>query len=166
VLRKMNFETVPLASLYLTGIGRPRPAGRPTILVVDDEPVIADTLGMILEMNGYRVNIAYDGISALKLSKTVPPDLLLSDVSMPGMSGIDLAIEIQRSLPNCKVLLFSGQASTSDLLGAARLAGREFTILAKPLHPTELLRSLSDSLPARNLAVTFASKLIAVSETA
>ena len=149
MLRKMNFETVPLASLYLTGIGRPRPAGRPTILVVDDEPVIADTLGMILEMNGYRVNIAYDGISALKLSKTVPPDLLLSDVSMPGMSGIDLAIEMQRSLPNCEIFLFSGQASTADMLGALRLAGRGFTILAKPLHPAELLSRLSDAFASR-----------------
>jgi CheY-like chemotaxis protein len=157
-MRKMNFETVPLASLDLLRIDQPRPVARPTILVVDDEAVIADTLGMILEANGYRVNIAYDGISALKLSRTVPPDLLLTDVSMPGMSGLELAIDIQRSLPNCKVLLFSGQASTSDLLGAARLAGHEFTILAKPLHPTELLRRLSESLPPRNSAATFASK--------
>ncbi|MGB9309917.1 MAG: response regulator [Candidatus Acidiferrales bacterium] len=153
----MNFETVPLASLDLTVIDRPRPA-QPTILVVDDEAVIADTLGRILEINGFRVNIAYDGISALKLSRTVLPDLLLTDVSMPGMSGIDLAIEMQRSLPNCKVLLFSGQASTSDLLGAARLAGREFTILAKPLHPKDLLSRLSEALPSRTSHPEFASE--------
>jgi CheY-like chemotaxis protein len=158
-MRKMNFETVPLASLDLLRIDQPRPVARPTILVVDDEAVIADTLGMILETNGYRVNIAYDGISALKLSRSVPPDLLLTDVSMPGMSGLELAIDIQQSLPNCKVLLFSGQASTSDLLGAARLAGHEFTILTKPLHPTELLRRLSESLLSRNSAATFASKI-------
>ncbi len=157
MLRKMNFETVPLASLDLTVIDWPRPA-RPTILVVDDEAVIADTLGRILEINGFRVNIAYDGISALKLSRTVLPDLLLTDVSMPGMSGIDLAIEMQRSLPNCKVLLFSGQASTSDLLGAARLAGREFTILAKPLHPKDLLSRLSEAVPSRTSHPEFASE--------
>jgi CheY-like chemotaxis protein len=151
MLRKMNFETVPLSSLNLTGLGRPRGYARPTILVVDDEAVIADTLGMILERNGYRVAIAYDGISALQISRTVPPDLLLSDVSMPGMSGVDLAIEIQQSIPTCKVLLFSGQASTSDLLAAAHHAGREFTILAKPLHPTELLRRLSDKLASQAL---------------
>jgi CheY-like chemotaxis protein len=158
-MRKMNFETVSLASLELLRIDQPRPVARPTILVADDEPVIADSLGVILEKNGYRVNIAYDGISALKLSRTVPPDLLLTDVSMPGMSGVDLAIEMQRRLPACKVLLFSGQASTSDLLGAARVAGHEFTILAKPLHPTELLRRLSDSLPSRNSVAPFASKI-------
>jgi CheY-like chemotaxis protein len=158
-MKKMNFETVPLASLNLDRIYQRCPVARPTILVVDDEAVIADTLGMILETNGYRVNIAYDGISALKLSRTVPPDLLLTDVSMPGMSGIDLAIEMRQSLPACKALLFSGQASTSDLLGAARLAGHEFTVLAKPLHPTELLRRLSDSLPSRNSADTFAAQI-------
>jgi CheY-like chemotaxis protein len=147
VLRKMNFEIVPLASLDLTVIDWPRPA-RPTILVVDDEAVIADTLGRILEINGFRVNIAYDGISALKLSRTVLPDLLLTDVSMPGMSGIDLAIEMQRSLPNCKVLLFSGQASTSDLLGAARLAGRVY-------HSSETAPSNGTPEPSfRNITVT------------
>jgi PleD family two-component response regulator len=78
VVKKMNFETVPLASLDLLGIDHLRPVARPTILVVDDEAVIADTLGAILETNGYRVNIAYDGTSALKLSRTVPPDLLLT----------------------------------------------------------------------------------------
>jgi DNA-binding response OmpR family regulator len=110
-------------------------------------------------MSGFRVNIAYDGISALKLSRTVPPDLLLTDVSMPGMSGIDLAIEMQRSLPNCKVLLFSGQASTSDLLGAACPEGREFTILAKPLHPKELLSRLSDTFASRTSAAELASEI-------
>jgi CheY-like chemotaxis protein len=154
--RKMNFETVSLASLDLTGKGRPRAYARPTILVVDDEAVIADTLGIILERNGFRVAIAYDGKSALQISKTVLPDLLLSDVAMPGMSGIDLAIEIQQSIPNCKVLLFSGQASTSDLLSAAHHKGREFTILAKPLHPTELLRRLSDTLVSRTSHAEFA----------
>jgi len=156
--RKMNFETVPLTSLALTGIDQPRDYVRPTILVVDDEAVIADTLGRILELNGFRVAIAYDGKSALKISRTVTPDLLLSDVAMPGMSGVDLAIEIQQSIPNCKVLLFSGQASTSDLLGAAHDTGREFTILAKPLHPTELLRRISDTLASQTPRTEFAKE--------
>jgi DNA-binding response OmpR family regulator len=149
MLRKMNFETVSVDSLDLTEIDRPYDYAAPTILVVDDETVIADTLGVILERNGFRVAIAYNGESALKISKSVPPDLLLSDVAMPGMSGIDLAIEIQQGIPNCKVLLFSGQASTSDLLAGARQTGREFTILAKPLPPAELLRRLSDTLASR-----------------
>jgi DNA-binding NtrC family response regulator len=156
--RKMNFETVPLTSLDLTGIGQPRDYARPTILVVDDEAVIADTLGMILELKGFRVAIAYDGNSALKLSRTIPPDLLLTDVAMPGMNGIDLAVEIQQSFPNCKILLFSGQASTSDLLGEARHTGRDFAILSKPLHPTKLLTRVSDALATRTAHGEFANK--------
>jgi DNA-binding NtrC family response regulator len=158
MLRKMNFETVSLKSLDLTGTDRPRAYAQPTILVVDDEAVIADTLGRILELNGFRVAIAYDGKSALKISRTVTPDLLLSDVAMPGMSGVDLAIEIQQTIPNCKVLLFSGQASTSDLLGAAHDTAREFTILAKPLHPTELLRRISDTLASQTSHAEFAKE--------
>jgi DNA-binding response OmpR family regulator len=62
------------------------------------------------------------------------------------MNGIDLALAIRHTLPKCKILLFSGQASTKDLLGTARDAGQDFTILAKPLHPTELLARVSDTL--------------------
>jgi CheY-like chemotaxis protein len=156
MLRKMNFETVSLTSLDLTRIDQPRGHARPTILVVDDEAVIADTLGMILELNGFSVAIAYDGKSALSISQTIRPDLLLTDVAMPGMSGIDLAIEIQKNIPTCKVLLFSGQASTSDLLVAAHHKGREFTILAKPLHPTELLCHLSETLTSQTSPGEFA----------
>jgi DNA-binding response OmpR family regulator len=157
--RKMNFETVPLASLDLTKINLPRPTAGPAVLIVDDESVVADTLGMILELSGYRVSVAYDGISALKLSETVPLDLLLTDVCMPGMSGIDLAINIQRRLPHCKILMFSGHASASDLYGTALLERRGFTILAKPLHPAELLSRLSESLQPRDSAVSSASQI-------
>jgi CheY-like chemotaxis protein len=59
------------------------------------------------------------------------------------MNGIEAAIRIRESLPKCKVLLFSGQAATADLLENARLRGHEFEILAKPVHPQDLLAKLS-----------------------
>jgi DNA-binding response OmpR family regulator len=146
---KMNFQTVPLADLSLKA--RPKPAGspKPIVLVVDDEAVIADTRAKILEHNGISAMVAYNGESALEIAKTVPPDLLLADVSMPGMNGIDLAVAIRQIIPNCGILLFSGQASNVDLLEGARAAGQEITILTKPLHPTELLARVSDTLESR-----------------
>jgi DNA-binding NtrC family response regulator len=67
------------------------------------------------------------------------PDLLISDVAMPGLSGIDLAIQMKVNHPECKVLLFSGQAYTSDLLESARYQGHHFRLLEKPVSPSELL---------------------------
>jgi DNA-binding response OmpR family regulator len=149
MVKKMNFQTVPLADLSLKA--RPQPAGppKPIVLVVDDEAVIADTRAKILELNGISAMVAYNGKSALEIAKTVPPDLLLADVAMPGMNGIDLAMAIRQIIPNCGILLFSGQASTVDLLEGARAAGQEVIILTKPLHPTELLARVSDSLESR-----------------
>jgi FixJ family two-component response regulator len=61
---------------------------------------------------------------------------------MPQLSGIDLAISVQRDCPNCKVLLFSGQADTINLLANARKQGYHFHLLSKPIHPTDLLRRI------------------------
>ena len=65
--------------------------------------------------------------------------MLISDVIMADLNGIDAAIRIRALLPNIKILLFSGQAATADLLEKARADGYEFEILAKPVHPQDLL---------------------------
>ena len=70
------------------------------------------------------------------------PDLLISDVVMRGLSGVDLAIQIKAECPECKVLLFSGQAATQDLLWDARRQGHYFQLLEKPVHPSEMLASI------------------------
>jgi DNA-binding response OmpR family regulator len=147
--KKMNFQTVPLAQLALQGAAPQTDRPRPVVLVVDDETVIADSLAAILRHNGIAAVAAYNGRSALEIARAVPPDLLLSDVAMPGMSGIDLAIAISQAIPSCKVILFSGQAATMDLLSTARDAGHDFTALAKPLHPTELLARISETLASK-----------------
>jgi len=144
--RAMNFPTVPLAKLTLQNKTRVTDSPKPVVLVVDDEAVIADTLAVILEQSGFMAMVAYDARQALEMADLIPPDLLLTDVVMPGMSGIDLAIAVRRAHPNCKILLFSGQASTVDLLAAAGEAGRDFTVLSKPLHPKDLLVRVSQTI--------------------
>ncbi len=136
---KMKFETVPVAEIAAKGLPTTTGHHPPVVLIVDDEPIIADTLAAILTHHGFAAMSAYDGEHALALAETIPPELLISDVLMPGMSGIDLAIAIQEAIPDCRVLLFSGQAATVDLLASARKAGHDFTVLVKPVHPTELL---------------------------
>lgn len=145
----MQFPAFPIDAQARMNLNRRTEEFLPVVLVVDDEQVIADTLSMILEKNGFVALTAYDGVSALEIATKIPPKLLISDVVMPHMSGIDLAIAIRRAVPDCKVILFSGQASTSDLLAAARLAGHDFVTLTKPVHPTEMLARVSQSLDVR-----------------
>jgi len=112
---------------------------RPRVLVVDDESVIADTIAKILSISGYETTAAYDGDSALQISLLKPPELLITDVVLPGMNGVELAITIKRIYPDCKILLFSGQASTADLLAVAGRNGHHFTLLNKPVPPQDLI---------------------------
>jgi len=115
---------------------------KPKVLVADDEQVIANTLAIILNQAGFEARAVYSGEKALEELDGFQPDMLISDVIMTGMTGIEVAIETRKKLPNCKVLLFSGQAATADLLERARAQGHEFDILAKPVHPTDLLAKL------------------------
>jgi CheY-like chemotaxis protein len=113
------------------------------VLVVDDEQVIADTLSIILNKAGFDASPVYTGTAAVESARTLQPDLIISDVIMPDMNGIEAAIQIRAFLPGCKILLFSGQAATADLLESARAKGHEFEILAKPVHPQDLLAKLA-----------------------
>ncbi len=118
---------------------------KPVVLVVDDEPLIADSLAAILGTAGFSVLKAYNGTSALELAMASTPQLLLTDVAMPGMNGIDLAMAVADALPETKVLLFSAHASSLDL-AEARGAGFDFPLMAKPMHPREMLRQVSACL--------------------
>ena len=79
---------------------------------------------------------------ALLAARSQAPGLLISDVIMPMLSGIELAIQVQATCPNCKVLLFSGQALTTDFLKSKSKAGHRFEVLSKPVHPRELLKKI------------------------
>ncbi len=115
---------------------------KPKVLVADDERVIADTLAIILNQSGFQATAVYSGERAVEVAEMLQPDMVISDVIMTDLNGIDAAIRIRRMLPSCKILLFSGQAATADLLDKARGQGHEFEILAKPVHPQDLLARL------------------------
>jgi DNA-binding response OmpR family regulator len=118
-------------------------SSKPKVLVADDERVIADTLAIILNQNGFDAQAVYRGEKAVETAKTLLPNMVISDVIMQDMNGIDAAILIRAIVPDCKILLFSGQAATADLLERARKQGHDFEILAKPVHPQDLLARLS-----------------------
>lgn len=115
---------------------------KPKVLIADDERIIADTLAIILNQSGFDATAVYSGEAAVETARQLRPDMLISDVIMNDMNGIDAAIKIRTMLPSCKILLFSGQAATADLLDRARVQGHEFEILAKPVHPRDFLARL------------------------
>ena len=117
--------------------------GRQRIYVVDDEHVIATTLAIILTQNGFDALAFGSAKEAITAADVFPPDLLLTDVVMPDMNGIELAIQFRQKYPDCKVLLFSGQAATNNLLEEAKGAGYDLELLSKPVHPQDLLARLS-----------------------
>jgi DNA-binding NtrC family response regulator len=120
---------------------------------VDDESVIADTLAEILRRNGYATETAYDGTSALETALLSPPELVITDVVLPGMSGVELAVIIKRAYPECKILLYSGQASTPELIRSSQCAPYDFALLSKPVPPRDLLALVEDRLGAGGTAL-------------
>ena len=112
------------------------------VFVVDDEKVISDTLAAILTIHGFEAIPFTDPLEALKNAQAKRPDILITDVVMPGLNGIELAIRVKLITALCKVVLFSGQSSTFELLERASREGHEFTILGKPVHPKDLLAAI------------------------
>ena len=121
----------------------PQPS-RSIVFVVDDESIIASTFELILISSGFDARAVVDPLVALQAAESASPDLLLTDVVMPNLTGIQLAIKVQDLRPSCKVLLSSGQTVTAELLDAARLQGHHFEILAKPVHPVDLLEKITE----------------------
>jgi CheY-like chemotaxis protein len=112
------------------------------ILVVDDERGIADSLVLILNQSGFEATAAYDGKTAIDRVLISCPEILLSDVIMPGVNGVEAAKIALSHCPDLKIVLFSGQAASLDLVDKANEAGFDFQLLAKPIEPEDLIAVL------------------------
>jgi DNA-binding NtrC family response regulator len=112
----------------------------PRIFVVDDEPTIAKMMSVILQMNLFDAVPFSDPAAALDAARVDPPDYLISDIAMQGMTGIELAVLVQREIPSCKILLFPGQVGAGEMIQDARREGHSFAFLQKPIHPSELVK--------------------------
>jgi CheY-like chemotaxis protein len=115
---------------------------RSRVLIVDDQRLIADTLAEILGNAGFSAIAAYDGFDALDKASRFHPNWVVTDVLMPRMNGVDLAITLRQTYPKSTILLFSGQAGISEILHEGRRAGYQFELIAKPIHPMRLIERL------------------------
>jgi DNA-binding NtrC family response regulator len=121
----------------------PSPHIQSRVLVVDDERMIADTLSAILRYQDYDAHPAYSAEEAIVWCDRQRPDIVITDVNMGPMNGIELAMHLAQTQPECKVLLISGNAAVLSLMGDEGGSDFRFPILPKPIHPAKLLEFLA-----------------------
>lgn len=117
------------------------------ILVVDDDKMISDLLRRTLERAGYRVTEAHDGQMALNAHKAAPADLVITDMIMPGMEGIETIMEFRRRSPAMKIIAMSGggMGKGTDYLNLAKKFGA-FHTLAKPFSIERVTKLVAEVL--------------------
>ncbi len=125
---------------------------RPRVLIADDEKVIADTLATILNQDGFDARAVYTCQKALELAPAFQPDMLISDVLMTDINGIDAAIQMRAMLPAIRVFLLSGQTATAEMISKSQARDLGFEVLVKPVHPRDLLNKLHSAIPIKNVA--------------
>jgi len=119
------------------------------ILVVDDEPSMREFLEIMLSQDGYQVNVASTGEEGIKIYRLTEPDLVLTDVRMPGMSGLDLIREIHTVDSAVPIIAITAYASADDALRAVREGAYDY--LSKPFQVEDLRIIIRNALEARRL---------------
>lgn len=114
----------------------------PLILVADDEPIVAHTLVQILQEEGFEAISVSDGAAAVRWAREARPDVVICDVVMPTLNGIEAAKQIRGILPETHIILFSGQAAALGMVEKAEAEGHRFEVLAKPIRPEVLLEAI------------------------
>jgi two-component system alkaline phosphatase synthesis response regulator PhoP len=119
----------------------------PTILIVDDEDRLRLSLSLILQKEEYRVETAATAEEALSYLKLHAYDLMFLDLNLPGMSGIDLLVEVHKQFPHMSVLILTAHAALESAIQAVRLGARDYLI--KPVEPAEILTRVAEILDER-----------------
>lgn len=115
-----------------------------TVFVVDDDLGTALNIAAILTASGFQVTTFTDAEKAVQAAEPGCPGILISDVVMPQMNGVELAIKFKAACPKCKILLFSGNASANSLMKVATEQGHSFTLMGKSILPTDLVAAIAN----------------------
>ena len=121
----------------------------PSILIVDDEPSILKSLGGLLSDEGFEVITAANGYEALKIVGTESPDLVLLDIWMPGIDGIETLKEIKKDNPHIQVIIISGHGTIETAVKATKLGA--FDLIEKPLSIDKVIVAINNALNFRRL---------------
>jgi CheY-like chemotaxis protein len=116
------------------------------VLIIDDETNIAKTLAMVLEQEGHAATFALSGQSGIEIASRIGPHVAIVDLNLPDIDGIKTAVEICKRVPDCKILLMTGDPDSVPKLEEARAKGINFEVVGKPIPPKELLQRLAELL--------------------
>jgi len=112
-----------------------------TILIIEDDELMRGFLRCALEAAGYEVREASNGRAGLSLYRNMPPDLVITDILMPEMNGLDMILDLTREFLNAKVIAISGEDGVANVLGTAKLLGAR-QIIRKPFSIERLLSAV------------------------
>lgn len=110
------------------------------VLVVDDDPTVRDVLTTLLGFDGFEVAAAPDGPTALQLAKTLDPDIVLLDVVMPGLNGLEVCRALRDGSPATRIVMLTGRGTAEDELDGVAAGAHAY--LRKPFSPLELLEAM------------------------
>lgn len=120
----------------------------PRVLVVDDEPLMRDILRRMLQTEGYEVEEAEDGFEGLQRYRAVPADLVITDLHMPRLSGLDMIKELLHEFPNVKVIMISGDGDM--MRNVVQALGIQET-LQKPFEMNAVMAAVHITMANGNL---------------
>jgi DNA-binding NtrC family response regulator len=121
---------------------------RTSVLLVDDEAEFVTTLAERLELRGLEVTVATDCEEAIQLVEREPPQVVVTDVKMPGMGGLDLLRFVKARHPEIEVIVLTGHGSTQDGIKGMRLGA--FDYLMKPVKIEDLIEKLESATEMRH----------------
>ena len=116
---------------------------KPKILLVDDEEEFVKTLAERLQLRGFEVQVAFDGERALHLVESQPPQLVVLDLIMPGIGGLDVLKQIKALNREIPVILLTGHGSTSEGIDGMQLGA--FDYLMKPINIEVLIKKMEEA---------------------
>ena len=110
-----------------------------TVLVVDDDPVILKLLEVNFEMEGFTVRLAHDGAEGIDVARSERPDIIVSDIMMPGKSGLELVSELKSdpSTSDIPIILLSAKAQNADVRSGMDAGADDY--ITKPFEPLDLV---------------------------
>ncbi len=115
-----------------------------TTLIVDDEKEFLETLAERFQLRGIPTRTAFDGESALNSIEENPPKIVILDVMMPGIGGLEVLQRIKEQHPHIKVILLTGRGSTKDGIKGMQLGAVDY--LMKPIDIDELINKMNEAV--------------------